>query len=261
VALTVTLLSVKGGVGKTAAAVNLAAQSAVGGLRTLVVDLDPQGGATYTLGVDDGVPGGARRIVAKRSSLARAVVATAWLDLDLVPADFSLRHLDLDLAEHERPRRRLGEVLEAVQQEYDLVFIDCAPGITLANESALRASTVALVPIVPAPLPVRAFEQLRDHVAETKKLRRVQTLGFASMVDRRKRTHRDVVEQLGAHPQMLRTAIPAAVAVEQMGARRAPLLGSGRPSAAAIAYRDLWRELQIRMMEHAAGRPPRSHAR
>ena len=59
-ALTISLLSIKGGVGKTSATVNLAAQAAIGGLRTLVVDLDPQGGATYTLGVDEQLSGGAR---------------------------------------------------------------------------------------------------------------------------------------------------------------------------------------------------------
>ncbi len=123
-ALTISLLSIKGGVGKTSAAVNLAAQAVIGGLRTLVVDLDPQGGATYTLGVDERVDGGARAIASKDYALKRAIVSTPWLGIDIVPADFSLRHLDLDLAARGKPKRRLGQILRPLRARYDVVLID-----------------------------------------------------------------------------------------------------------------------------------------
>jgi chromosome partitioning protein len=259
VALTIALLSVKGGVGKTSAAVNLATQAASCDLRTLVVDLDPQGGATYTLGADDRVRGGARRIATKDYSLKKAVARTPWLGIDIVPADFSLRHLDLDLAARGKPRRRLSEMLRPLRDRYEVVFIDCAPGITLANESAVRACDAVLVPVVPSVLPIRAFEQMTGYVRADRRLRDKPTLGFLSMVDRRKRVHRELVSGLSAFgPSMLDTVIPASVAVENMARLRAPLLPTGRATAPAIAYRDLWRELQLRLVATPARRRPGS---
>lgn len=260
-ALTVSLLSIKGGVGKTSAAVNLCAQAAISGLRTLLIDLDPQAAATYTLGVDDVVAGGARTVTARRTGLVRAAVATGWLGLDVVPADFSLRHLDRDLVERGAPRRRFAELVEAVSPRYDVVIIDCPPGLTLANEGACRASNAVLVPIVPATLPMRAFDQLDEFVRGKLKLRQVELLGFFSMVDRRKRGHRALVESIHEHDRrVLRSTIPNAVAIERMAELRSPILPTGRASVAAIAYRDLWQELQIRLIE-GAGRPQRRRDR
>ncbi len=248
-ALTIVLLSVKGGVGKTSAAVNLAAQAAASDLRTLVVDLDPQGGATYTLGADERIRGGARRIAEPDYSLKKAVTRTPWLGIDIVPADFSLRHLDLDLAARGKPRRRLAELLRPLRNRYEVILVDCAPGITLANESAVRAADAILVPVVPSVLPMRAFEQLTGYVRANRSTRNLPTLGFLSMVDRRKRLHRELADGISAiGPSMLDTVVPTSVAVENMPIRRAPLLPSGRPTAPALAYRDLWRELQSRLL-------------
>jgi cellulose biosynthesis protein BcsQ len=245
VALTVALSSIKGGVGKTSASVNLAALSAQDGRRTLLWDLDPQGASTFALQVSGRVPGGARRIVRRKPGIASAIMTTAWERLDVIPADFSLRHLDIELNETDAPRRRLRQTLARVVDDYDSVFIDCPPGITLAIESALRATDVVLVPVVPSVLPMRSYEQLVAYVTAERKLERAEVLAFLSMVDRRKKLHRELCDGMSASrdERVLHAAIPASVHVETMAERRAPLVETHPRAAAALAYRALWDEL------------------
>jgi cellulose biosynthesis protein BcsQ len=235
--------NIKGGVGKTSAAVNLAHLAARSGDNVLLWDLDPQGAATYLFRVRPKVKGGGGALVDGTRSLDDAIKATDFDGLDLVPADFSYRNMDLQLDDMKRPTRRVRQLLRPLDGQYDVVFLDCPPSISLLSENVLHAVDTLLVPMIPATLSVRTFDQLASFVSDFDGAQ-PRVRAFFSMVDRRKRLHRDLVEQLSAErPGILNTAIPALSIIEQMAEQRAPVTAFAPHSAAARCYRALWAEV------------------
>jgi len=236
--------NIKGGVGKTSTAVNLAYLSAREGHRTLLWDLDPQAAATYIFRVRPRVKGGGRGLVTGKRPMEDALKATDFDNLDLLPADFSYRNMDLELDDEKKRTRRLGQLLRSVAGDYDVVFLDCPPSISLMSENVLHAADTLLVPLIPATLSLRTFEQLKDFVADTDKPR-PELVAFFSMVDRRKRLHRDVIEAMprdGA--RIASTEIPALSIIEQMAEHRAPVAAFAPRSRAALCYEQLWAEVR-----------------
>ena len=239
--------NIKGGVGKTSAAVNLAALAAGHGLRTLLWDLDPQGAASYLFRVRPKVRGGGRKLVRGKSDVADVLRGTDVEGLDLLPADFSYRHMDLVLDEAGKPIRQLRKVLAPLAEHYDLVVLDCPPSISLVSESVFDAADALLVPLIPSTLTLRTFQQLGEFV-DAEVDRRPEIVAFFSMVDRRKRLHREVVETLpDGRGDIARTAIPAATEVELMGVERSPVVVHAPRSRGARAYVELWSELRDRL--------------
>lgn len=239
--------NIKGGVGKTSAAVNLAALAARAGRRTLLWDLDPQGSATFLFRVKPKVRGGVRKLIDRRSDVGGLLKGTDIAGLDLLPADFSYRHMDLALGDTKRPEARLAKLLAPVAADYDLAILDCPPSISLVSESVFETADALLVPLIPATLSVRTFEQLlrfvEEQVADPPEI-----VAFFSMVDRRKRMHREIADGVGcAYPQVSRAAIPSASDVERMGLQRAPLVEFAPNSAAARAYVALWEDTVARL--------------
>jgi chromosome partitioning protein len=235
--------NIKGGVGKTSAAVNLAYLAARDGARTLLWDLDPQGASTYLFRVKPKVKGGGRKLVRGKSDVDALIKGTDHERLDLLPADFSYRHMDLALDGTKRPTRRLAQVLAPLDGAYDYVFLDCPPSISLVSESVFEAADTLLVPLIPATLSSRTYEQLLAVVSDGPQL-----LAFFSMVDRRKRLHREVMERMAeAYESVLSSAIPSAADVERMGLHRTVIAEFAPRSRAAHAYEDLWREVRERL--------------
>jgi chromosome partitioning protein len=235
--------NIKGGVGKTSAAVNLAYLAARDGARTLLWDLDPQGAASFLFRIKPKVKGGGGKLVRGRTDPMAAVKGTDFKGLDLLPADFSYRNLDLVLDAHKRPTRRLRRIITPLADEYDVVVLDCAPSISLVSESVFDASDALLVPLIPTTLSLRTFEQLRDFLVDGVE-RRPELIAFFSMADRRKRLHREVMESLPKRRSGLaETVIPSSTDVEQMGVRRAPVVEWAPRSTAARAYEALWAEV------------------
>ena len=237
--------NIKGGVGKTSAAVNLATLAAKSGAPTLLWDLDPQGASTYLFRVRPKVKGGGTKLVAGKSDVDALLKGTDQEGLDLLPADFSYRHMDLALGDAKRPERRLARVLEPLKDDYEYTFLDCPPSISLVSESVFEAADALLVPIIPATLSSRTLEQLHSVLAQDKNGPKV--LGFFSMADRRKKLHRELMDSLSREYDILDTVIPNSAEVERMGAKRAALVDFAPNSRAARAYADLWDEVRARV--------------
>ena len=247
--------NIKGGVGKTTTAVNLAYLSASeSGLRTVLWDLDPQGAASFMFRVKPRVKGGGKALIRGTRTLDDAIKGTDFDNLDLIPSDFTYRNMDLLLdstggrgaGSGGKSARKLSKLLTPLAAEYDAVFLDCPPSISLVSENVLHAADVIVVPLIPTTLSVRTLDQLTEFVAGFNG-HRPDVLAFFSMVDRRKKLHNEITEHLSSErAEVTVTAIPYLSLVERMSVERAPVTVFAPRSAASRAYRALWAEIQLR---------------
>ena len=239
---TIATYSVKGGVGKTATAVNLSWLASDVGYRVLLVDLDPQAAATFYFRIKPRVKGGAEALVDRRRSVADGIKGTDFDRLHLLPGDFSYRNLDLFFDDTKKPTRQLRRLLKPLADDYDLVVLDCAPSISLASENVFEAADALLVPLIPTTLSVRTYEQLVSFLA-AQDWAPPAMLPFFSLVERHKRMHRDTMEELAAVDGLLATVVPSAADIERMGRMRAPVGAFAPRSASAAAYQSLWADV------------------
>lgn len=238
------LYSIKGGVGKTASAVNLAAEAARAGQRVLLWDLDPQAATSFYLKIKPRIRGGVEKLVKGKSAFDKVIRATDVEHLDLLPAALASREMDQLLAR--RGNSHLRKILKQVRDDYDLVILDCPPSLSHLSENIFSSVDALLVPVVPTVLSLRTLQQLEafldDHDIAC------PVWPFITLADRRRVLHRDVIATMHEQwPLMLSTVIPSASIVERMGLERAPLHRFAPRSAAAQAYTALWQELSQRL--------------
>jgi chromosome partitioning protein len=224
------VFSVKGGVGKSALAVNLAhAAATLSGRRTLLWDLDTQGAATYTLRLTARSDLSARKGIAG-GELEPLIQASDFANLDVLAADKSLRHLEKQLVEGEKSKR-LRKLIKSLERDYDRVILDCPPGLTELADQVFRAVDLLVVPMLPSPLSQRAYDQLLEHLAKHHK-------GSAPAVL--------PVDTIAAAPDRL--CIPYAAAIEAMASTRLPVLAKSPASPGARALTALWTKVERTLM-------------
>jgi cellulose biosynthesis protein BcsQ len=241
--------NIKGGVGKTSTAVNLAYLAAQDGYRTLLWDLDPQGAATFCFRVKPKIKGGITGLKKRSSSLEKAVKATDFEGLDVIPSDFSFRNFDQVFSDTKKPVRQLLKLLFPIAREYDLLIIDSAPSISLASENIFYAADALLIPLIPTTFSVRTYYQLL-HYFRKKPASHLKLLPFFSMYDSSRLLHRQIVSSLPREFRgILNTSIPYAKRIELMGVERAPVGHFAPKSKSDKAYKRLWEEIREKVLD------------
>ncbi|OSM04361.1 ParA family protein [Magnetofaba australis] len=238
--------NLKGGVGKTTTAVNLAWLSAQEGARTLLWDLDPQGSSSYYMCVSPKVKGGLKGLIRRKHDLDDLLRMSGYANLDVLPADLSYRNLDIHLHHAKHGEEALLRILKPLRQSYDRVILDCPPGLSALAENIFRMSDALTLPMIPTTLSLKAYNRLIEFLNQ-KRSEKLKVLPFFNQVSAAKPIHKVVSRTVPLkHPAFLKATIPDSNLIEAMGMKRAPLLAYAPTSEEAQAYRNLWSAILAR---------------
>lgn len=237
----------KGGVGKTASAVNLAYAYAQSGARTLLCDLDPQGASGFYFRVKPSKKLKEAKFFEDVEKFTNAIRGSDYENLDILPANLTFRDFDIFLSRMKNSRSRLKKALQGVDGDYDVILLDCPPNLSVLSEAVFKAADHIVVPVIPSTLTERTFAQLVEFFDEqglkVKKLK-----PFFSMVQARKTLHADTIERMRKSYKgtFMQTHLPFSTDVEKMGVHREPTMVFAGNRPAGRAYKALWQELEKR---------------
>jgi chromosome partitioning protein len=254
-----TVANQKGGVGKTTTAVNVAAALAMGGLKVLVVDLDPQGNACTALGVDRNEGPGMYEVLVEERPLREVVKKVAGFPhLECAPANAELAGAEIAMVNFVAREQILKLALQdfiaeraAINERFDYIIIDCPPSLGLLTVNALTATEEVLVPIQCEYYSLEGISLLMETLQKIKRalnpVVRVSTI-VLTMFDSRTRLANDVANDVRAHfpNELIDIPIPRAVRISEAPSFRQTVMTYDASSPGAVAYMQVAREIASR---------------
>ncbi len=247
-----TVANQKGGVGKTTSTVNIAAALAMGGLRVLVIDLDPQGNASTALGVEHRESAGVYEVLMGTAPMASVIQkVSGFPELDCVPSNTSLANAEINLVSMVARELQLKEAIDEISANYDYIFIDCPPSLGLLTINAFAASRELMIPIQTEYYALEGLSQLLEtYTLVKKRLNPALNLStiILTMFDSRTRLSNDVAANVRAHfpNELIDVPIPRAVRVSEAPSYNQTVMTYDPLSPGAIAYMQVAREIAER---------------
>ncbi len=237
----IAIYSVKGGVGKTTFAVNLAwCAASISRRHTLLWDLDASNGSGFLLDVDPKKKRRAESVIAQDRDPSKLIQKTGIDNLHLLPADESIRTLDRQFNKIGK-RKRLAKLVDSLGKDYDRIIFDCPPVLNEVSAQVMRAADLVIVPLPPSPLSTRAFELVVEEVRGSGK-KHPPILPVLSMVDMRRNLHKETRKANAKWP-----VVPLASAIEQCAVERQPVGAFAPRSPAARAFAQLWTAIERKL--------------
>ncbi len=216
----IALYSPKGGVGKSVTSVNLSYLLSADGKKTLLWDFDPQGASSFYFQVEQELSKKIEDIFTEKKSLRKSITKTQYANLFVLPSDFSFRNLDLIIDAMKKPIKKLKNTISEVN-DYDFLIIDSPPGFTNLNKLISKISDTILVPVIPTYLSLRTLDKLKFFM-DSIGVNNEKIFPFFSMADRRKKLHRQIIEEKIGEFE-IKTVIPYSAEIEKMGETLLPV--------------------------------------